>query len=122
MPGRLADWRRKLLNAQTIPGIILGIALGAAVGVGGYTFVYAKGGSYLPTTRRPAPTATSCRSSTTAGSSRATAPSRSATTATRRPGCFGKYTTKASNGFWHSFYFTSGSFHEPIQITPRNHG
>ena len=32
----------------------------------------------------------------------------------------GKYMTKARNGFWHSFYFTTGTFHEPIRITPRN--
>jgi cytochrome c nitrite reductase small subunit len=32
----------------------------------------------------------------------------------------GKYATKASNGFWHSFYFTTGGFHEPIQIGKRN--
>jgi cytochrome c nitrite reductase small subunit len=32
----------------------------------------------------------------------------------------GKYATKASNGFWHSFYFATGAFHEPIQIKKRN--
>ena len=32
----------------------------------------------------------------------------------------GKYITKARNGFWHSFYFTTGGFPEPIRITPRN--
>ena len=32
----------------------------------------------------------------------------------------GKYTTKALNGFWHSFYFTTGTFPEPIRITGRN--
>ena len=32
----------------------------------------------------------------------------------------GKYSTKARNGFWHSFYFTTGTFHEPIRITSRN--
>ena len=32
----------------------------------------------------------------------------------------GKYTTKALNGFWHSYAFTLGSFPEPIQITERN--
>jgi cytochrome c nitrite reductase small subunit len=32
----------------------------------------------------------------------------------------GKYATKARNGFWHSFYFTTGTFVEPIRITPRN--
>jgi cytochrome c nitrite reductase small subunit len=24
------------------------------------------------------------------------------------------------NGFWHSFYFTTGTFHEPIRINARN--
>jgi cytochrome c nitrite reductase small subunit len=32
----------------------------------------------------------------------------------------GKYAIKAQNGFWHSFYFTTGTFHEPIRINPRN--
>jgi cytochrome c nitrite reductase small subunit len=38
------------------------------------------------------------------------------------PGFVGKYATKASNGFWHSFAFTTGRFPDPIQITSRNHG
>jgi cytochrome c nitrite reductase small subunit len=29
-----------------------------------------------------------------------------------------KYATKASNGFWHSYYFTTGSFPEPIRALP----
>jgi cytochrome c nitrite reductase small subunit len=32
----------------------------------------------------------------------------------------GKYYVKAKKGFWHSFYFTTGRFHERIQITPGN--
>ena len=32
----------------------------------------------------------------------------------------GKYTVKARNGFWHSFYFTTGSFPDPLRITERN--
>ena len=24
------------------------------------------------------------------------------------------------NGFWHSFYFTTGTYHDPIQITETN--
>lgn len=31
-----------------------------------------------------------------------------------------KYWTKAQNGFWHSFYFTTGNYPDPIQITERN--
>ena len=32
----------------------------------------------------------------------------------------GKYVTKASNGFWHSFYFTTGRFPDPLRITEGN--
>jgi nitrite reductase (cytochrome c-552) len=32
----------------------------------------------------------------------------------------GKYATKALNGFWHSFAFTTGRFHEPIHINVRS--
>jgi hypothetical protein len=32
----------------------------------------------------------------------------------------GQYATKARNGFWHSFYFTTGGFHEPIRIQARD--
>jgi cytochrome c nitrite reductase small subunit len=33
---------------------------------------------------------------------------------------FGKWLTKADNGFFHSLAFTTGDFHEPIRIKPRN--
>ena len=32
----------------------------------------------------------------------------------------GKWITKADNGFFHSLAFTTGAFHEPIRIKPRN--
>jgi cytochrome c nitrite reductase small subunit len=32
----------------------------------------------------------------------------------------GKYATKASNGFWHSFYFTSGRYPDSLEIKPHN--
>ncbi|HKK19424.1 MAG TPA: cytochrome c nitrite reductase small subunit [Opitutales bacterium] len=32
----------------------------------------------------------------------------------------GKWVTKADNGFFHSLAFTTGEFHEPIRIKPRN--
>ena len=33
---------------------------------------------------------------------------------------FGKYLTKASNGFWHSFFFTTGGYEDNIQIKPHS--
>ena len=32
----------------------------------------------------------------------------------------GKLYVKSRNGFWHSYYFTFGGYHEPIRITPPN--
>lgn len=36
-------------------------------------------------------------------------------------GLIPKYATKASNGFWHSFAFTTGRFPDPLRIKARNH-
>lgn len=94
--------------------------LGCAIGIGGYTFVYAKGYSYL--TNDPE-TCANCHimreqfDGWTRSSHRAVAVCNDCHTP---PGLVPKYVTKARNGFWHSFYFTTGGFHEPIQITPRN--
>jgi cytochrome c nitrite reductase small subunit len=35
-------------------------------------------------------------------------------------GLIAKYASKASNGFWHSFGFTTGRFPEPIRIKQHN--
>jgi cytochrome c nitrite reductase small subunit len=32
----------------------------------------------------------------------------------------GKYVVKAKNGFWHSFYFTVGGYPDPLRITEGN--
>ena len=104
------------MNKRTLQSLILGIAIGVAVGLGVYTFVYAKGASYL--TNDPASCA-NCHvmneqyDGWMKSSHRAVATCNDCHT----PANFvGKYVTKASNGFWHSFYFTTGTFHEPIRI------
>ena len=113
-------WRRKFLNVSTLQGIMLGVAFGAAIGIGGFTFIYAKGYSYL--TNDPGACA-NCHvmqeqfSGWVKSSHRAVAACNDCHT----PHDFlGKYYTKASNGFWHSYYFTTNTFHEPIQIGERN--
>jgi cytochrome c nitrite reductase small subunit len=103
-----------------IAGIVLGAAIGLAAGLGTYTFVYARGWSYL--TNDPA----ACANCHIMGeqllgwmhsSHRSVAVCNDCHTP---PGLVGKYWTKAQNGFWHSFYFTLGGFPEPIRITPHN--
>jgi cytochrome c nitrite reductase small subunit len=98
----------------------LGIAIGLLLGVGGYTFLYARGASYL--TNDPAACA-NCHVMREQydGWQRSSHRSVAVCNDCHAPhDLIGKYSTKARNGFWHSFYFTTGTFHEPIRITPRN--
>jgi cytochrome c nitrite reductase small subunit len=100
--------------------IALGLALGLVLGLGAFTFLYARGASYL--TNDPN-ACVNCHimqeqfSGWIASSHRAVAVCNDC----HAPHDFvGKYVTKARNGFWHSFYFTTGTFPDPIRITPRN--
>src|SRR6266496_2799860 len=96
------------MKPRMIQGILLGVVIGIAVGIGAYTFAYAKGWSYL--TDDPAACA-NCHvmreqyDGWLKSSHRAVATCNDCHT----PANFiGKYATKASNGFWHSFFFTMG--------------
>jgi cytochrome c nitrite reductase small subunit len=98
----------------------LGLTVGLAVGVGAYTFVYAKGVSYMY--NDPAVCA-NCHimqdhyDAWSRSSHHAVAVCNDCHTP---PGLVGKYITKARNGWNHSVAFTTGWFHEPIQITAKN--
>lgn len=100
--------------------IVIGSLIGLAAGLGAYTFVYAKGYSYL--TNDPAACA-NCHvmndyySGWLKGPHRAVAACNDCHTP-HTP--VGKYMTKASNGFWHSFYFTTGHYPDNLEIKPRN--
>jgi len=102
--------------------LIAALLSGAAMGLGGFTFVYARGGAYL--TNNPAACA-NCHvmreqfDGWQRGSHHAVA------------GCndchaphslLPKLAIKALNGFNHSWAFTTGRFHEPIQSTALNQG
>ena len=108
------------MRPKNLLAIIVGTLIGLAIGIGGYTFVYAKGGSYL--TNDPAACA-NCHimqpqyDQWNASSHRAVAVCNDCHTP---PGLVPKYATKALNGFFHSYAFTTGDFPEPIQITARN--
>ena len=103
-------------TAITIVGSLLGILLG----LGLYTFLYARGYSYL--TNNPAACA-NCHvmqdyySAWLKSSHRSVAGCNDCHTPHRR---LGKYATKATNGFFHSLAFTSGNFPDVIQIKLRN--
>jgi cytochrome c nitrite reductase small subunit len=98
----------------------IGVFVGVGAGIGAFTFYYAKGSAYL--TNDPA-ACNQCHVMNTqyAGwlqsSHRAVAACNDCHTP---PGHLAKYATKAMNGFRHSYAFTTGDFHEPIQIHARN--
>jgi cytochrome c nitrite reductase small subunit len=99
---------------------VIALAGGAAAGLGGFTFVYAKGGSYLGNDPKACANChvmqehldgwykSSHRSVATCNDCHTPA------------GLVPKYFTKAEHGFFHSLAFTTDNFHEPIQITERS--
>lgn len=97
------------------------ILIGIAIGIGAFTFVYARGASYL--TNDPRACANCHVMSEHFGAwVKSSHHAVAVCNDCHAPhDLLGKYTTKARNGFWHSFYFTTGTFPDPIRITPRNH-
>jgi cytochrome c nitrite reductase small subunit len=95
-------------------------AVGLLIGLGAYTFVYARGYSYLTNDPQACANCHIMRDhyrAWTVSSHRATAACNDCHTP---PGLIPKYLTKAKNGFWHSFYFTTGRYPDPLRITPGN--
>lgn len=108
------------MNASSFFGLaVLGL-IGVSAGLGAFTFVYARGGSYL--SNDPAACA-NCHVMKEQLDAWTKSSHRSVATCNdcHAPHTlFGKYATKAINGFNHSLMFTLGGFHEPIKIGDRN--
>jgi cytochrome c nitrite reductase small subunit len=100
---------------------VAALSIGMMVGLGGFTFVYARGYSYL----RDDPEACgNCHVMDEHLASWAKSSHKAAATCNdchtpHTP--VAKYVVKARNGFWHSFYFTTGTYPYPLRITPPNH-
>jgi cytochrome c nitrite reductase small subunit len=108
------------MHGWTVLRLSVAALIGVAVGVVGYTFVYAKGASYM--TNDPAACANchvmgAYHEAWRKSSHHAVAVCNDCHTP---DGFVGKYVTKASNGWHHSVAFTSGEFHEPIRARPAN--
>lgn len=100
--------------------LLLASVVGMGAGIGGYTFFYAKGASYM--TNDPSACA-NCHvmDGHYAAWSRSSHHHVAVCNDCHAPHTLiGKYMTKAENGYRHSLAFTTGNFHEPIQITPKN--
>lgn len=104
-------------RGSTTLAILAGVLIAFAVGSGSYTFIYARGWSYL--TNDPQACG-NCHvmddhlSAWMKSSHRAVATCNECHTP---HDLAGKYWVKAEHGFWHSYRFTTGDFHEPIRMT-----
>lgn len=103
----------------TVLFAVVGALIGLTIGIGGYTFAYAKGVTYL--TNDPAACA-NCHAMSQYHTGWMRGAHRSAAVCND---CHvpheltGKYATKAANGVRHSYYFTSGRYPDTPQITER---
>ncbi len=107
-------------RALGISIVALGAVTGIGLGVGMYTFVYAKGFSYMhddPAVCANCHIMQNHYDAWAKSSHQAVAVCNDCHTAS---GLIPKYVTKAINGFNHSLAFTTGNFHEPIQANPFN--
>ncbi len=109
-----------MARIRTIGLVILGVSVGTLAGAGAYTFVYARGASYL--TDDPAACG-NCHvmRDHLEGWTRSSHHAVAVCNDCHAPHTLaGKYATKAINGFNHSLAFTTGRFPDPIRITPMN--
>jgi cytochrome c nitrite reductase small subunit len=101
--------------------LALFLVVGGVIGLGGYTFLYAKGTSYFSD---DASACANCHvmrevyDSWNRGSHKAVAACNDCHTP--HTSLAAKYAVKAINGWNHSVAFTTGNFHEPLQISPMN--
>jgi cytochrome c nitrite reductase small subunit len=108
------------MKVSLVTGSAVGATLGLALGVVGYTFIYAKGASYL--TNDPKACA-NCHVMQDHFDAWLKSSHRSVAVCNdcHAPhNLIGKYVTKADNGFWHSFAFTTGRYPDHIRAKPRN--
>ncbi|MGL4554074.1 MAG: cytochrome c nitrite reductase small subunit, partial [Gemmataceae bacterium] len=93
---------------------------GVAAGSGGFTFYYGQGLSYLSNDPKACMNCHVMRDHYD-GWAKSSHHAHAACNDCHTPhDFFGKYWTKAENGFWHSKGFTLQDFHEPIRIRPVN--
>jgi cytochrome c nitrite reductase small subunit len=108
------------MNARRRIEAGIAVLAGLAIGLGGYTFVYAKGYSYLlndPSACANCHVMRDQLDGWVKSSHRSVASCNDCHT----PHNFlGKYATKATNGFFHSLAFTTGRYPDAIEIKDRN--
>jgi cytochrome c nitrite reductase small subunit len=100
--------------------VFLAVLLGVFLGLGLYTFGYARGSSYLTDDPNACANCHVMREQHESWMKSSHSNVAVCNDCHTPPGFVAKYATKALNGFLHSLAFTSGHFPDEIQITRRN--
>lgn len=108
------------MNRLRISLLVLSVLLGLLLGLGGYTFYYARGASYLSNDPRACVNCHIMREQYD-GWQKASHHAFATCNDCHVPHSFiPKYFTKLENGFWHAKGFTLQDFHEPIRLRRRS--
>lgn len=109
------------MKRQTTMGLmVFGVLIGLAAGIGGFTFVYAKGFSYLTNAPEACANCHVMRDYYAAYQKSSHHSVAVCNDCHTPPEFVGKYLTKGLNGFHHSYAFTAQNFQDALRITPRN--
>lgn len=116
MRGRAYQHRHAVLTSTRFLAVGLALVIGAVVGLGSYTFVYAGGHAYLSSDPRVCLNCHVMRDQYdgwTKSSHHAVA---TCNDCHMPHALLPKLATKAANGFFHSLAFTTGNYPDPIRI------
>ncbi len=105
------------MNRYIAQPLVLAVLVGVVVGIGGYAFIYAKGYSYLLNDPAACANCHAMRGQFDAWVKSTHHQAAVCNDCHTPHNLVGKYFVKANNGFWHSFYFTSGAYPDNIRIT-----
>lgn len=100
--------------------VALAIGVGALAGLGAFTFGYGDGAAYLSNDPAACANCHVMRGHFESWQHSGHAHVAVCNQCHLPPDFIGKWVTKLDNGFFHSLAFTTGNFHEPIQIKERN--
>jgi cytochrome c nitrite reductase small subunit len=111
------------MRSTTAVGIVtvsLAVVVGVLVGLGGFTFVYAGGHSYLSSDPKACVNCHVMREQYDGWIKSSHHAVATCNDCHMPKSLAPKLFTKASNGFWHSLAFTTGDYPDPIRIKPSN--
>ncbi len=113
------SWRTGLKAGFAAP-VLLAVLTGAGVGIGLFTFGYARGSSYMTNSPQACANCHVMRGHFESWMKSSHGKVAVCNDCHTPPELLPKYGTKAVNGFFHSLAFTTGRFPDEIVITERN--